>query len=154
MAIDIKLALDGPISRKAAQQLRSQGFEVVFHARHEADEVWVPAALNKGANVFVSSDLDIPNLLDKEDTNAIWIDMPQFIGGVDQAGYIISQIIKIRKREAITGKDYKMIQVGKYTYVVEYSLLDQFLLAMDHNSRLQLSHHAVKGNSASMGGQK
>lgn len=58
------LAVDTQISHKTVREL-SRHYEVVVVAGQSfSDEDWVEDALSMGANVFVSPDIDIPNLLD------------------------------------------------------------------------------------------
>lgn len=150
----IRLALDNQISRKAAHQLRSMGFQVVYHARNEQDEIWIEAALSNGANIFVSPDLDIPNYLDKVDTSSVWIDIPQRLGGENQASYIAGQISKLRKKLAITSPHYKIIPIEKFLYIVDYNKIDEFLLATSPQDRLKLCYGVIKGNSITFGVQQ
>ena len=54
-----------------------KGHEVVYHAAiSEPDEIWFYNALDLGAAVFISSDLDIANMVGKEEKlNIHWIDL-------------------------------------------------------------------------------
>jgi hypothetical protein len=149
----IKLALDRQISKKTAVELRKAGYEVVFHANHEPDEVWIPAALDQGANLFVSPDLDIPNYLDRTDTGAAWVDVPQGLGGRSQFSYLLQQIWRILRNQIIARPSYKIVEMGKYQYVVKQDEVDYFLTLASEELRLANCRWRVKGNSITLGGK-
>lgn len=91
----MRLAIDNQISRLTVDKLRRK-FEIVIAVRDEPDEYWVDYALSNGADVFISPDLDIPNLLDHFDSDAAWIDVPQNLRGYRQFDFIMKAIGKLR----------------------------------------------------------
>jgi len=66
-----KLALDNQVSKKVKEEL-SWHYDIVIWADTLPDEYWVKEALNRGANVFISPDLDIINMLTELDSDADW----------------------------------------------------------------------------------
>ena len=152
MDLIIKLALDNQISRKAASEVRHAGFEIVYHAKSEPDEVWIENALTKGATIFVSPDLDIPNYLDRRDVNASWIDVPQGMSGDMQSGFIMKQILRLIKQKVSSQQSYKVLNFGKYQYLVEHNYIDRFLMATSEDQRMRYCHWRIKGNSINTGG--
>ncbi len=76
----LKIACDNQVPDRFIPKLRRHGYDVVFLAEDQADEDWVNEALCLGAEIFVSPDLDIPNLLEK--TDAVWIDYKSDKGNV------------------------------------------------------------------------
>lgn len=89
---NINLALDNCVSKKATNELSQLGLKVVFRATNERDEVWVDRAIYKGANVFISTDLDIPNILEKYYEHTLWIGLPQRLKSNKQSKYIYKKI--------------------------------------------------------------
>lgn len=88
------ICLDQGIKQSVIVRLDSLGHEVVRVAEHgESDEDWVYDGVAMGAEVFVSSDLDIPNLLDLYGSKAHWIELPQ--GKINQLNFILKEIKKI-----------------------------------------------------------
>lgn len=69
------LAVDNQVSKATIYKLENL-YQVVKKAEDLPDEVWVYQALDLGANVFISPDLDIPNLIYRESDTAIWIELP------------------------------------------------------------------------------
>ena len=62
----MKVALDVNVSNYVIGQIARLGDEIVCVAQSsESDHDWVGRAVDKGAEVIVSQDLDVPNLLDK-----------------------------------------------------------------------------------------
>lgn len=55
----MKLALDNQVGKTVAKQLEQSGYTVVYHAQDEMDQVWLPRARDKGADVFISPDWDV-----------------------------------------------------------------------------------------------
>jgi predicted nuclease of predicted toxin-antitoxin system len=92
----MKIAVDTTISIKTQDALEKTGFEVVCAAREgEADEEWIQRAIKMEADIVISSDLDIPNLLDRYEYPAIWIDLPQ--GKINQYNYIVQSIKRMER---------------------------------------------------------
>jgi len=149
-----KIALDNQISKETTHKLRALKVDVVYRATNERDEVWVLNALNKGANVFLSPDLDIPNLLAQYDVKAVWIDVPQGLKGVDQVHYICNQLLKLKKKEVTVSPNYKMINDNKKVYMVEVSKVDSFLIAQNDEDKLRLCYSVMKGNGVTFGGSR
>ncbi len=98
MFSQFRLALDNQLSKPTMARLEKLGVTVVLRAQDEDDEDWIEYALHLGANVFVSPDLDIPNYLDRRNSDAIWIDVPQYMREHRQAEHIISELKRILKR--------------------------------------------------------
>lgn len=93
----MRIAVDTHVSINAIEALKNTGFDVVTIAGiGEDDESWVSRALSAGAEVFVSSDLDIPNLLERYDSMAIWLDLPQ--GKVNLYNWIVQSIKRMEER--------------------------------------------------------
>lgn len=69
----MKIACDNQVPLKYIQSLNKSGFEVVFRAQDEADEDWVRQAISLDAQIFISPDLDIPNLI-QEYPDTFWVD--------------------------------------------------------------------------------
>jgi hypothetical protein len=88
----ILVAVDTQVS-KSAQYTISNKFKVVFRAPHGmTDDAWIEKALDLGANVFVSPDLDIPLYLDTLGVDYKWIDLPQSMKSSKQANYILKRL--------------------------------------------------------------
>jgi predicted nuclease of predicted toxin-antitoxin system len=91
----MKIAIDTCISIRTKEALEKVGHEVVCIASmSEHDEDWVSRAILSGAQVIVSSDLDIPNLLDRYDSGMIWLELPQ--GKINQFNFIIQSLKHFR----------------------------------------------------------
>lgn len=54
-----KVALDNHLPKTAVDKITDAGFEVVFRAQDEHDELWFSLSVDLGANVFVSRDIDL-----------------------------------------------------------------------------------------------
>jgi len=93
----VKIAVDNQVSKQAVRQL-SKHHEVVLVANDSQDEVWVDHALDLGAEVFVSPDLDIPNYLDRVQSDAAWVDLPQGLRTEDQFSFLMKQIERLVKK--------------------------------------------------------
>ncbi len=151
---NFKLALDNQISKDTMRKLKDFKVNVVYRASNESDEVWVLNALNNGANVFLSPDLDIPNLLAQYDVKANWIDVPQGLKGGSQVHYICNQLLRLKKNEVTISPNYKMINDRKNTYMVELSKVDSFLVAQSDEDKLRLCYCVMKGNGVTFGGSR
>lgn len=69
----MKLAVDVQVSNEVIGSLCRAGDEVVCVARMgEEDQSWVSRALDRGAEILISPDLDIPNLLDQWGINEVF----------------------------------------------------------------------------------
>lgn len=82
----MKIALDNQIS----PTVKLPGHEIVTWAGDDEDEVWIKRAVEKGAEVFVSPDLDVPNILDHNKYDGIFIQFPQKLKG---KGYKAEQFL-------------------------------------------------------------
>lgn len=96
----IKIAVDNQVSFRTIDELNVD-FDVVFNATDEPDDQWIEQALDLGAQVFVSPDLDIPNYLADNGYDWVsWIDLPQNLNGVQgrkhQLKHIVAELTKIR----------------------------------------------------------
>ena len=95
----LKLALDNQISKVTVERLSSH-YEIILMAGDRPDEEWVEDAYFEGANVFISPDLDIPNLLEKiapPEVPVFWIDIPQGLKSDKQYYNILNQLRKLEK---------------------------------------------------------
>lgn len=90
----MKIAVDNQISKQAIRQL-SKHHEVVLTADDQQDEIWIDDALDLGAEVFISPDLDVPNYLDRIHSNAAWIDLPQGLRTENQFSFLMDELKKI-----------------------------------------------------------
>lgn len=86
------LAFDVSVSPKVIELLE-QKFEVAYRA-HEAEEdlTWVNEALERGANVFISSDIDINTLLSDLAPWTVWIDVPQRLSGKSLYHFVVKRL--------------------------------------------------------------
>lgn len=93
----LKLAIDNQIALLVVQQLK-RNYEVVMIAGDLPDVVWIEQALDNGATVFISPDLDVPLYLDKnyEDFGLIWIDIPQGLRASGQLAFISKKLSEIK----------------------------------------------------------
>lgn len=87
----IVLAVDNQISLRVVEKLKLH-FKVVLWASNAPDEEWVDEALSRGANTFISPDLDIPNILDRVAPDVRWIDVPQGLKQDKQFNYLMGQL--------------------------------------------------------------
>ena len=87
----MKIALDRHISPK----INLPGHEIVIWAGDERDEIWVEKAIERKAEVLISQDYDIPNLLDQHNYEAHWISYPQNLKGERLNKFILKEINKL-----------------------------------------------------------
>jgi hypothetical protein len=89
------IACDNQVSKQYIDAFESHGFKVVTYAGNRADEDWVLEAIEKGAEVIISPDLDIPNMIqDIEDM--YWIDYQSH--RADRFQYTLKQLKLIEKK--------------------------------------------------------
>ncbi len=93
---NIKIACDNQVSKITVDTLDSI-FTVVTTAGNKPDDVWLEEAIDKGATVFISPDLDVPNYLDSAFVEYKWIDIPQGLGKQELCRHLIKQIKKVIK---------------------------------------------------------
>lgn len=93
----MKIACDCQISKRTVELLKANKFDVVFRAHREPDEVWIEAALDLGATVFISPDLDIPLYLDKSEIEYKWIDVKQGLRSSQQFNFLVKRLNKIKE---------------------------------------------------------
>lgn len=92
VAIDVQC----PASLEWDDRLLQKGIKVVCRAEEaEHDEDWVITALSNDASVFVSPDLDIPNLLEQYDSDALWMDVPQGVKGKELNDHLVNKLIEV-----------------------------------------------------------
>lgn len=74
----MKIACDVGVSNRSIKFLKNKGFDIVFKASAgQPDKEWFDQALEVGADVFVSADLDIARLVEKEyDRRLKWLNFP------------------------------------------------------------------------------
>lgn len=74
----MKIACDVQVSHRTIKYLRSQGFDIVVIANpSESDIDWFRRGLALDAVVFVSNDLDLATLVEKEhDRRLFWVRFP------------------------------------------------------------------------------
>lgn len=87
----MKLALDNQIGNKVAKML-SKHHDIVIRAHDLPDHIWLTEALNSGADFIISPDLDIAVFICREQSDAIWIELPQGLGGEKQYNFIMKKI--------------------------------------------------------------
>ena len=92
----MKLAVDNQISLSVVEGLK-ETHEVVIWADDMQDEDWIDEALDLGAEVFISPDLDVPNYLDRVNSNAHWIDVPQGLPKKRQLNFLIEKLKGLTK---------------------------------------------------------
>lgn len=149
----IKIAVDIQIGKIASDELERVGYTIVYKARaSEPDIEWVHNAVNNGATILISPDLDIPDLLDKNNINAAWIGLPQGIGGLDQAEYIKQKIARLIKNQSTVQAHYKIIDYGNVQYLVAVNNMDKFLSTETDSGRLKYCKWRIKGNTMTEGG--
>ena len=87
------IALDNQIARRIVLP----GHSVVMWAGEDDDEIWVPKAISLGAEVFVSPDLDVLNLLDTLGSDAEFIQFPQGMrgSGKECVAWLLGELKKI-----------------------------------------------------------
>lgn len=94
----MKIAVDNQISYRAVETLKQlYKFDIVFRAKDQPDEVWIEMALDRGATVFISPDVDVPNYLDRLDDAAIykWIDVKQGLKKEKLISYLVKKLKEI-----------------------------------------------------------
>lgn len=90
------IACDNQVSKDFCKRFEKHGFAVVVYAGDRADEDWVFDAIGAGAEVIVSPDLDIPNMLDKYNVDVDWIDYQSH--RKDRFEVTLKELVRIRKR--------------------------------------------------------
>ena len=90
------IACDNQVSKDFCRRFEKHGFPVVVYAGDRADEDWVFDAIGAGAEVIISPDLDIPNMLDKFNVDIDWIDYQS--QRKDRFEHTLKQLIAIRNR--------------------------------------------------------
>lgn len=93
----MRIAIDNHVSSAAVQELKSKGISVVLFANDRADIDWVKDAVELNVDAIVSSDLDVPNILDKMGSKILWIDIPQKTKYREQYKIIIKELKKVLK---------------------------------------------------------
>lgn len=93
----MKLALDCQISFKGAKILNNSGHTVVYHARHEHDQLWVRRAVEKGAEVFISPDWDIDIMCNQ--LNLYCIKLKQKQKSEDAVQFILKELKRYETRK-------------------------------------------------------
>jgi hypothetical protein len=88
----MRIALDNNCPSCVIKKLEKNGHTVVLYARHEMDEDWVSTALSLGADLFISNDLDIVNMLDRWNESAAFIELPQRVSGYRLSEWIVKQV--------------------------------------------------------------
>lgn len=96
----MKIAVDNQVSKQCIDSLNRK-HEVILCANDRADEEWVELAMDLGVDIIISPDLDIPNYLDKANSDIIWIELPQGIKGHNQFDFLIKAIGKIQNESNI-----------------------------------------------------
>ena len=67
----MKLALDNQVSHNCAKALKLAGHIIVYHARHEHDQLWFKKAIEANAECFISPDWDIDILCNQNNVKCI-----------------------------------------------------------------------------------
>lgn len=92
----MRIAVDNQVSAQCIDKLNRE-HEVVLCANDMPDEEWIELAVDLDVEAIVSPDLDVPNYLDKLNSDIIWIELPQGIKGHNQFDFLIKAIGKIQK---------------------------------------------------------
>lgn len=92
----MRIALDNNCPFITIEWLERAGHEVVYLAKEEPDEVWVDYAIQRGAVIYFSNDLDISNLLEKWDESATCIELPKNMNGLELARWITKRMKAIQ----------------------------------------------------------
>ncbi len=93
MSNTINVALDQCIGWKRIRALKELGYNIVAMAEDaEPDKVWMNRAFANGALFVISPDLDIPNIIEREQYPMIWIDYPHY--NKDLKGDLVSYVDK------------------------------------------------------------
>lgn len=91
----MKIAIDNQIASYVVDALRRK-YDVVLTAGNMSDEEWIEKALDLGATVFCSPDLDVPNYLQQYDLPYIWIDIPQGLKRHRQFPYLDKRLRELK----------------------------------------------------------
>lgn len=95
-----RLAIDNQISKVTVKKLQKH-YEVVLWAANLPDEIWVEDAYDDGADVFISPDLDVPNILDRIDAKAYWMEIPQYLNEGSQFNFIMKELQQLKNRRGL-----------------------------------------------------
>lgn len=69
----MKIACDTQIAFRTIEYLNNMGHTVVYRATNEMDNEWFENALNKGAELFISPDIDIDVLCNRHNIKSLKI---------------------------------------------------------------------------------
>lgn len=94
----MRIAVDNQISLSVVKSLKKK-HDVVLWAGDRQDEVWIDEALALGAEVFISPDLDVPNYLDRINSPATWIDVPQKLPTKNQLAFLLDALARHGRRK-------------------------------------------------------
>jgi len=88
----VKIAVDNQVSKDCIDELNKH-YEVVLCAEDMMDETWLELAFELDVDLIISPDLDVPNYLDRMNSDIKWISLPQNLRGIRQFKYL-NKIIK------------------------------------------------------------
>jgi hypothetical protein len=97
----MRVAFDCQISRAAVEATEDAGFQVVYWAGSEHDELWVAEALDLGADVFMSPDYDIEILANRYDRE--FIRLPQGLGGRRLVDFVTRKLRECKRIYEVDG---------------------------------------------------
>lgn len=92
----MKIAVDNQVSDSCVDSLNDL-YDVVLCAGDMPDDEWLELAMDMDVDVIISPDLDVPNYLDKADSDIVWIELPQGLRGRNQFDFLKKRIEKIAK---------------------------------------------------------
>ena len=72
-----------------------------FRAHEEPDEVWFNQALDLGATIFISPDIDISLMVDKMDSPLYkLIEVPQRLSGIELMRFLRKRLKLLKKEQS------------------------------------------------------
>lgn len=90
----MRIAVDNQVSKDCIDEL-NKIHEVVLCANDMMDEQWIELAIDLEVDLIISPDLDVPNYLDRMNSNIRWIDLPQNLGSNKQFKFLMKAIKRI-----------------------------------------------------------
>lgn len=96
----MKIACDVCVSNRSIKYLQEQGFEIVAKAGHgEPDAIWFARALEMGAIIFISADLDLATLVERQyDKKLFWLNFPSMAYGEGKANqWLNDRLLKLKE---------------------------------------------------------
>lgn len=94
----MRIACDNQVGYQSLALLARHGVLIVYRAHNERDVEWFEAALDAGAEVFVSPDSDIDALCNQH--NKRFIRLKQGLKGTEVALFILKKLERLRQKAA------------------------------------------------------